>query len=193
MFFAINCWGQAGCHQTGGWTQPTGVDFSTKAKSPSLPDEFTWSDFLCFLMLSHKKEISLEKTLYISPLVTGSVKWIGLDLNPASGSVFLTHTMYHDGNPDRRQTWSQLTSASTAFLHRSFRKCQAGYPYNTPLVLGKKHTFLNYIWVSSAFGFGGCWLLLWGKYFALSRGTSHIYYIGQESASWTVVSGCNWA
>lgn len=193
MFFVINCWGQDGCHQAGGWTQPTGVVFGMKAESLSLPDAITWLDFLCFLILSYKKEISLEKTAYISSLVTDSIRWIGLDLNPASGSIFLTYIMYHDGTPHWRQTLTQLTSASAACMHRSFRKRQAGYSYNAPFVLGKKHTFLNYMWVNSAPGIDGCWLLLWGKYFALSGGTSHIYNTGGESASWTVVSGCNWA
>lgn len=145
MFFVINCWGQADCHQAGGWTQPTGVGFGMKAESPSLRDAITWLDLLCFLMLSYKKEISLEKTVYISPLATGSVRWIGLDLSPASGSTFLTHTVYDGGTAHRRQALTQLTSARTAPVHRSFRKCHAGYPYNTPLVLGKNHTFLNCI------------------------------------------------
>lgn len=164
-----------------------------KAESPSVPDAITWLDMLCFLMLSYQKEISAEKTAYTSSLATGSIKWTGLDLNPASGSIFLTYTMYHDGIPHWGQTLTQLTSATPARTHRSFRKRLAGYSNNTPFVLDKKHTFLNYMWVSSTSGIGGCWLLLWGKCFSLSGGTSHIYYIGQESASWTVVSGCNWA
>lgn len=156
MFFVINYWDQAGCHQAGGWTQPTGVGFGMKAESPSLPDAITWLDLLCFLMLSYKKEISLEKTVYISPLVTGSIRWIEPDLNPVSGSIFLTHTMYHVGTPHRRQTLTQLTSASTAHVHRSFRKCRAGYFYNTPFVWGKNTALKVHM---SKFSLWNWWML----------------------------------
>jgi len=43
-------------------------------------------------MLSYTKGISLEKAVYISPLVTGRRRQIELDHNPVSGSVSLTHT-----------------------------------------------------------------------------------------------------